>query len=226
MPTFETLWNGLHPHLQSLFNADYLAQRKQRIADIHYQTEMMWESYATSISPRSVQHILILEAPPWNADYESMQRINSPVYLFNKEIKKSPLLSRAYNTYRTNSKNSDCNECIRTLASCGFLSFESLPFALPYAGVRGKRGYLALIKASLEMYVKPKLASCGLTYSPDCKVALGFRVHGRAFIAACNGQFQLPYAGVAHIGEESIAYSQNLPSAANMRRVFGLDEGL
>lgn len=225
MPTFETLWNGLHPHLQTLFNADYLAQRKQRIADIHYQTEMMWELYATSISPRSVQHILILEAPPWNADYESMQHIESPIYLLNETLGKSPLLGAIHAVYRKRGSALSFSHYIAAMRSNGFLPLDTIPFALPYARVRGKRGYLALIKASLEMYMKPKLASCGLTYAPDCKVALGFRVHGRAFIAACNGQFQLPYAGVARIGEESIAYSQNLPSAANMRRVFGLDGG-
>lgn len=92
------------------------------------------------------------------------------------------------------------------LAERGFLVIDTIPFAMPYGGKRGRRAYKKLVAMTCASYLREKLDECALKWNNQVKIAFAFNVNARTLIEHLGGTLRL--GGVTHrIAEEMIAAS-------------------
>jgi len=77
MVDFDGLWTAAAIHLDALFKDGSHRVRKERLRDIYETTETWWERYVDLIPCRTVRYLMITEAPPWNTEYDSLQRVST-----------------------------------------------------------------------------------------------------------------------------------------------------
>ncbi|HBW16804.1 MAG TPA: hypothetical protein DEF41_11925 [Desulfovibrio sp.] len=226
MMDFDGLWAAAAPHLDALFKDGSHRARKDRLRDIYETTETWWERYVDLIPGRTVRYLMITEAPPWNAEYDSLQRVSTPVYALNPERAISPMLRQCYRTFYPDTPCDDAQEALRRIASKGFLLLDGLPFALSYRTSQRKRlPYLEIQRMALSSYAYPKLRSSGLAWSTDLRVIFGYKYHALAFIQASDGFMHLDGvhgSACITVVKDHIINDNIMPGYKNMRKGFAL----
>jgi len=225
MVDFDGLWTAAAAHLDALFKDGSHRARKERLRDIYETTETWWEKYVDLIPGRTVRYLMITEAPPWNTEYDSLQRVSSPVYALNPERGVSPLLRQCYRTFYPETPCDDAQVALQRIATKGFLLLEGLPFALSYSQKRGNKPYTPLQRHMLDSYVHLKLRQANLAWATNLSVIFGYQNHALAFIRAADGILHLPSRGGVReipISPANIVGNNQMPGVPRMRLGFGL----
>jgi hypothetical protein len=200
--------------LETLFGKEKVAQYLPRLNYIHEHTEALWHNYASQIPGGRVNFLLIAEAPPWSEK-------DRPAFALDPD---PPVPSGFLTAVR---KAFDCRDqhptvALPALAERGFLLLDSIPFAMPYASqFRAKVHYDELVRLSAASYMRRKIESSGLSFSPHLRIAFSLKMHARSILKALHRN--LHAGGQAYpLSEDMIAVNgAGYPCSTRLRAAFG-----
>lgn len=99
---------------------------------------------------------------------------------------------------------------------------DSIPFPMRYSNLRDKLHYHELVRLSAASYMRRKIESSGLYFSPDLRIAFSLKMHARSILKALDKN--LHAGGRAYpLSEDMIAVTgAGYPCSTRMRAAFGL----
>lgn len=201
--------------LGALFGEEKVAQSLPRLNYIHEHTEALWHNYASQIPDGRVNFLLIAEAPPWSER-------DRPAFALDPDPSvPSGFLTTVRKAFDYRDQHSTV--ALPALAKVGFLLLDSIPFPMPYSSqFRAKPQYHELVRLSAASYMRRKIESSGLSFSPNLRIAFSLKMHARSILKALDRN--LHAGGRAYpLSEDMIAVNgAGYPCATRMRAAFGL----
>ncbi|HOI94548.1 MAG TPA: hypothetical protein PK250_07565 [Syntrophobacter fumaroxidans] len=206
--------------LKSLFPSNHFTkERLQRLDEIYRACESAWEfNLRERIGGKTVKYLLIAEAPPWS---EMGENIN---YFYINCA--GQWVQRIWKAFFPTEKMPHREEALERLANCGFLLIVSLFFAERYTSAkRNTQKYKELVKACSTTYFQEKINDGAIGWADEVKVALAFKLNGRAVIQSFPNGLLLPTGQRIVLTEEVIcADPSGYTNSAQLRSAFGLHE--
>jgi hypothetical protein len=165
--------------IAELFNYESTAMRKmlERLNAIYRVTEQKWDENIERLKKidTQVRYVLFGEAAPWTERGEVIYFYNNPV---------GPWCKRIWKTFfPSDDRPLNLEDFFLKLGKKQFLLIDTLPFARQYnkKSARYKLLYKELIRDCIP-YVQSKMDDERISWAPDVKIALAFRVNGLAVI--------------------------------------------
>jgi len=175
----ESKYTKSFENLVSLYGEEHINRILDRLNYIHSYTEGIWEEYVEKIPYRTVEYLLIAEAPPW-------KETGKPEYVLDPSSKPRSLMSALCKAFYREPiyKSKGSSIALSMLANDGFLVIDSIPFSMDYSNPnkRKRQAYINLVKSSLEEYMLPKLSTYNLKFHPDLKIAFSLKTNARQII--------------------------------------------
>lgn len=198
--------------LEALFGKENVARNLPRLKCIHEHTEALWHKYASQIPGGRVNYLLIAEAPPWSEK-------GRPVFALDPI--RSNFLTAVCKTFDYQALHPTI--ALPALAERGFLLLDSIPFPMRYdSKLRDKLHYHELVRLSAASYMRRKIESSGLYFSPDLRIAFSLRMHARSILKALDKNLHAGGRAYA-LSEKMIAVTDaGYPCSTRMRAAFGL----
>lgn len=182
----------------------------------HESAEKYWDEnlkrFPKEIKNHVIKYLLICEAPPASGNYFYG---STGDYLF-KQVWKcffggQPICSNSNHAY----------QC---LADIGFLLIDTLPYPCSYKSQhRRSQAYLNLISSYLPVWTG-KLNN-NFTFSPNLKIAFGFKLNAHAVIQASSGTILLNGIPRALNNTMIAATGAGQPSSISLAQKFGVSPG-
>lgn len=188
-----------------------------RLNQIYEVTETAWKNNLQRFHNRKIKYLLISEAAPWS---DPEKEINYFYLNFH-----GSWCRRIWNSFYPDSPPKDLDRIFEMLALKGFLLVDSIPFAMEYsAKIRAKREYSELVKCCFPYLInKIRHTKIKFKYSGQLKVALAFKLNGKAIIEAHSGKINLPNAGKMIVAEEMIAADgSGYPGTEILKKIYHL----
>lgn len=170
---FQTQWEIAQQLLP-----EFTRVNEERIKYIFEITEEKWlENLHCRIKDKSIKYLLIGEAPPWSE--------NDEVSYFYNNLK-GQWCGRICSAFNL---SGDINQKLEVLAERNFILIDSLPFALPYSGLRDNPLYQQLVFSSLGFWFgKLKILNLAI----NLKIAFGLRKNAESIMKLLNNELLLP----------------------------------
>lgn len=192
--------------LESMFPAGYFTTESNTAA------QAKWEENLRRLRGIKVKCSLIGEAPPWT-------EVGVVRYFYHNCD--GAWVNRVWKAFFDVPKPADPEEALVQLANKGFLLVDSLPFAVSYSGRRNKTGYRQLVE-SCSSFLTEKINNVRIQWADDVKVALAFKVNGRAVIRSFPDGIRFPTGQVVQLtGELICADRSGYTSPKQLRSVCG-----
>ncbi len=188
----------------------------ERLNQIFVCTEALWDKNLHRLKGKEVKYLLIAEAPPWTPENMEIK------YFYNKNnTVRQNLRGTLWKTFYDLPTPTEPGEIFEAFAEKGFILMDTLPFAVEYKTIRASPRYGDLIQ-QCSPFLYDKINNSCINWSNKPKVALAFRLNGRAIISAYSGEICLKTHKV-ELNEDIIAAGgANYPTATNLRRIFCL----
>ncbi|MFZ6006477.1 MAG: hypothetical protein ACOYU2_02335 [Nitrospirota bacterium] len=197
--------------LKDLFGDNINANRLNEI----FQTcEEAWESNLKNFHNSEVKYLLIGEAPPWTEEGKDIR-------YFYKTFDGNWVRRVWYAFPPSQPPKNNIDECLKQLAKEHFLLIDSLPFAMDYTTKRNNRKYFDLVKSCSD-YLLSKLQNPKINWSENVKVALAFKLNGKALIEAFPCGISLPTGQVLNLKNKIAIDGSNYTSSKKLRKIFGI----
>lgn len=204
--------------LQELFGFEGVTSQIRRLNEIHAFAEAKWQEYVSQLPGGVVRHLLIAEAPPW--------RDSGPPWFVldpaspNRTIMRA--LKAAFLTERQVARLSAA-EALSEFARRGVLVIDSIPFSMKYSSShRAKRQYRELVARTMQTYFRAKVTSPSISWSPDVRVALAYKLNALAVIDALDGRLTLGDVNISLDARSIAANRSGFPDAGRLRAIYGL----
>jgi hypothetical protein len=201
--------------LVALFGQTQVANALPRLNQIHEYTEAKWRDYVARLRDRRVSCLLIAEAPPWSAT-------GMPQYVLDPASDSRVLMKALRGTFLRSSVSTqfDADRALAEFAQQGLLIVDSIPFAMDYRKKRSRRKYNTLVRLTAQSYLREKLLSASLSWSPNLCVAFGFKLNALAIMNGLDNHLDLGQVRLV-LGAEQIAVNDaGYPDAGKLRALF------
>ena len=193
--------------LKRLFGDDVVSQKANRLNEIFIKCEKKWQENLDRLKGIEVKYLLIAEAAPWTAEGEVRYFYNTFDGNWVKRI--------WYAFYDT--PFPDDMECgLNCLAKKQFLLIDSLPFSMKYSSYYRKKPLYSELVQSCSDYLIEKLNNKKLKWSKSVKLALAFKLNGKAIINAFPDGIDLPNGQTIKLCRSLIATDASNYTNSNM----------
>jgi hypothetical protein len=161
---------------------------------------------------------LIAEAPPWSE--------NDPINYFYNTFK-GPWCNRIWKAFFDEAAPNDVNKALKHLAEKQFLLIDSLPFSMKYSSYyRNKPLYSELVQSCSD-YLIEKLNNKKIRWSKSVKLALAFKLNGKAIINAFPDGIDLPNDQTIKLSPSLIAAGgNNYPNSQKLKDIWCLESNV
>lgn len=204
--------------LEELFGSDAVASSMERLNEIHTFAEVKWQEYVSRIPGGVVRYLLIAEAPPWKA-------AGAPWFVLDRDSPSRTLMVALRRTFLTDGHATQLStaETLAELARRGFLVIDSIPFSMRYSSKqRASMPYRKLVARTTQTYLRRKIVSFGLSWSPDVRVAFAFKLNAMAVTEALEGQLELGDVKLPLRPELIAANGSGFPDAGRLKSIYAL----
>ncbi len=201
--------------LSEVFGYEDVRANLERMNTVRAFTEAKWAQYVEAISRKTVNYLLIAEAPPGTAD-------NPPLYFLDPSCRPRTLM-KAVSSAFFDTGSVDGKTTLAKLADQGFLMVDSIPFAMDYTSRRARRSYAKLVAMTADTYMRAKLASSRLSWSDNLKVAFSVPLNARCVIAGLQNTLQLGHRRFRLTQETIATNAANYPDGNLLRELFSLE---
>jgi hypothetical protein len=205
--------------LIDLFGQARVAAALSRLNQIYDYTEEKWWGYLAQLRDSRVHYLLIAEAPPWSA-------AGVPQYVLDPASRSRTLmraLRRAF-LIPSVSRQFDASKVLAEFAQLGLLIVDSIPFPMEYSTKRSNPNYDSLVRLTAQSYLRNKLLSVPLSWSPKLRVAFSVKLNALAIMKGLGNQLNLGQVRLA-LGPEQIAVNDaGYPDAGKLRAVYELPD--
>lgn len=200
--------------LKLLFPYDHFSPiGLSRLNEIYELAEAKWEENLQRLSGTKVKYLLIGEAPPWTEAGKGIRYFYSTC--------DGAWVNRIWKAFFDNQKPNDPEHALAEFARKDLLLVDSLPFAVNYSRRRGKR-YQQLVK-SCSPFLLQKLSDRRIDWADEVRVALAFKINGRAVIQGFPDGIVLRTGQRIHLSEDLIcADGSGYTSPRKLREAFNL----
>ena len=205
--------------LTGMFGREQIAADFPRLNEIHQCTEKMWRDYVKRLPGRSVRYLLIAEAPPWSPPGRRPEYVLDPASRSRTLMR---ALRRAFLSPAL-SMGLDGDQALGEFAEQGLLVVDSIPFAMNYLNSRSKPQYGTLVGLTVHSYLRKKLLSSSLSFSPKMRIAFSVKKNAVAIIKALGPQLVLEKAKFVLIPEQIGVNEAGYPDADKLRCIYGLE---
>jgi hypothetical protein len=177
-------------------------------------TETKWAEYVEAILRKTINYLLIAEAPPGTAD-------NPPLYFLDPACRPRTLM-KAVSSAFFDTGSVDGKKTLAKLADQGFLMVDSIPFAMDYTARRARPSYAKLVAMTADTYMRAKLASSQLSWSDKLKIAFSVPLNARCVMTGLQNTLQLGHRRFPLTQEMIATNASNYPDGNLLRELFSL----
>jgi hypothetical protein len=224
-PNLEKEFPKEYEKLVNLFGSNEVRSKAGRLNEIYAQCEAAWNRNLDRLRNIDVKYLLIAEAPPWSEGEVTRYFYRT----FDQNDRGRPIqwIRGLWKVFYSCSPPNDIEESLRMLAKSRFLLIDSLPFSMKYSSYyRNKPLYSELVK-SCSGYLIEKLNNKKIRWSKSVKLALAFKLNGKAIINAFPDGIDLPNDQTIKLSPSLIAAGgNNFPDSQKLKDIWCLESNV